>query len=103
MVVFRLITVLVLSAVLDLSAPQVPEAMEALTEAQVVARVPLVRHSARSFRDIRVSPIGDQARTSVPPMQRTRWQPPVRSTTTSGWVRKTPPSVSDSPSAPEDH
>jgi hypothetical protein len=102
MVVLRLVTVLVLSLALDLSAPLVPESMEGLDEAQVVARFSHGRHSVSSFQDVSVSPVGSQTRTSVQLMQRTSWRPPVRPMT-SGWVRKTPPSVSDSQSAPEDH
>lgn len=102
MVVLRFGIILLLSVVLDLAAPMVPEVTEGPHEAQVVARVPQGRQSARSVRDFSVPSAGTPTRTSEQRLQATSWQPPARPMT-SGWIRKTPPSVPDSSAAPEDH
>ena len=101
MVVLRLVTVVLF--LMGLSAPGVPEPMESSHDAQVVTRVAHGRHSVRSVRDVSLSPAGGQTGTSVQPMRRTGRHAPSRPMTIAGWMRKTPPSVPDSPPAPEDH
>jgi len=103
MVGLRLVLFLVLSVVLDSSALLVPESMEGLKEPQEAVRVLHRRQPLRSVRDVSVPPAAGPTQTIlVQPIQATSWKPPARPVT-SGWVRKTPPSVPDSPSAPEDH
>ena len=101
MVVLRFGIILLLSAVLDLPAPTVLEALEGPHEAQVVARAPQAQ-SARSVRDVSAPSAETPSQRSEQPVQPTSRQPLARPTG-GGWVRKTPPSVSDSSSVPEDH
>jgi hypothetical protein len=94
---------LVLCLALDLSALLGPEVMEDLKESQEVVPVSHARQPLRLVWDVSVALGVDPAHTAaVRPVQRATWNPASRPVT-SGWVRKIPPSIPDSPSAPEDH
>ena len=104
MVGIRLALALMLSMALEVSGPLGPDVMESLDGSQEAARSSASPHPRlRLDRDAHAPAKGDPDRTaSAYRLAGAAWKPrggPV----TGGWVRKLPPSASDSPSSPEDH
>src|SRR5262245_38759435 len=98
----RILLVVVLSIGLPVSAP-LPELLETAKESHEVIRVPHVRPLIRSARDVPAPPRAAVAPlTSLRREQSSGWRPPVRPAS-SGWVRKAPLPVPDSPAPSEDH
>jgi hypothetical protein len=104
MVAIRLVLALMLSMALEISGPLGPDVMESLEGSQEAARSSASAHPRlRLDRDAHAPAKGNPDRTtSAYRPSGAAWRPPG-GPVTGGWVRKLPPSASDSASSPEDH
>ena len=100
----RLVLALLLSMALEISGPFGPDVMESLEGSQEAARSSAYAHPRlRLARDAHAPAKGNPDRTTAAYRPSGVAGKPQGGPVTVGWVRKLPPSASDSASSPEDH